>query len=658
MEPPRQVPSGPASSSDSSEPASAAPGFLAPMGSRSEAARPGDFDRVSFDRVCYDYGRRRVLSRVSFDCAAGTITGLLGPNGAGKSTLLAVAATRARPSSGSVRYGDVAGDGGGDSRGDSADKAAASARVSAVEPRVLRSRIGWLGHDPGFYPELSALENLQFFAALHDAPGGAAKGASHFDAALTRAALSDRADDAVGGFSRGMRQRLGLERVLMHDPRLVLLDEPFTGLDDASALALRDRLAGLKASGAIVLLTTHDLDFVSGLLDDAVVLRNGRIVDQFCLAGPAVPGAADAEPSAVAAGVHGAAPGRGLASAETALLERYRRAVSAPGSEPSTAPGDAAAASAEGEASDRAQPAERSPQAGAFAVDGPSSRRRLGVEPSRPGARPRERARHADGEAAASTTLLRARREAPFAGASSAEESVGTAVRRLVRAAGLVARKDLIVEYRSRELFLTTLFFAVSCVLVFAFAFVKEGRPLVDAAAGILWIAIAFAGTLALGRTFEREQASQTLQALLQAPVDRAAIYIGKLLGLLALLAVVEIVVVPLVSLFFQTPLDAAGWLVALLLVLLLATGTIGFLAVGTLFSAMLVRTRSRDVLLPVLLYPMTVPVMLAGVRGTSALLEATPDLIAARMWLSMLVLFDVVFVTLALWTFDAVTSE
>jgi heme exporter protein B len=191
-------------------------------------------------------------------------------------------------------------------------------------------------------------------------------------------------------------------------------------------------------------------------------------------------------------------------------------------------------------------------------------------------------------------------------------------------------------------------------VLVFAFAFVREGQPLVEASAGILWVATAFAGTLALGRTFDREQAHQTLPALLHAPVDRAAIYVGKLLGLLALLWLVLLVVVPLVAILFQASLFAAPWA----LLALLVCGTIGFLAVGSLFASMLVRTRSRDVLLPVLLYPMTVPVMLAGVRGTAALLQPTPDLASARLWLSMLVFFDAVFVTLALWTFDAVTSD
>src|SRR6188474_3727933 len=109
------------------------------------------------------------------------------------------------------------------------------------------------------------------------------------------------------------------------------------------------------------------------------------------------------------------------------------------------------------------------------------------------------------------------------------------------RAAWLVLRKDLTVEVRSMEIAYTTLFFAVSCVLVFAFALVQEGRAPEDGAAGILWIAIAFAGTLALGRTFERERYSETLRALLLAPAPRPALYVGKLLGMLAVLGVVEL---------------------------------------------------------------------------------------------------------------------
>ena len=218
----------------------------------------------------------------------------------------------------------------------------------------------------------------------------------------------------------------------------------------------------------------------------------------------------------------------------------------------------------------------------------------------------------------------------------------------------LVTRKDLLIEVRSREILYTTLFFAVSCVLVFAFGFVREGRAIEHAAAGILWIAIAFSGTLALGRAFERERQNDTLRALMLAPVDRPALYVGKLVGVLVLLGAVEAVVVPIVALMFQARLFAHPFLMAGLLI----AGTVGFAAVGTLFAAMLVRARSRDVLLPVLLYPITVPVIIAGVRGTAALLQADVDLPMARAWLSMLVFFDVVFITLSLWTFEPLMTE
>ena len=223
-----------------------------------------------------------------------------------------------------------------------------------------------------------------------------------------------------------------------------------------------------------------------------------------------------------------------------------------------------------------------------------------------------------------------------------------------LRAVWLVVRKDLTIEVRSREIAYTTLFFAVSCVLVFAFALVREGRAPEDGAAGILWIAIAFAGTLALGRAFERERQGETLRALLISPIDRPALYLGKLLGILILLAAVELLVVPMVALMFQAPLFDYP----LLMLGLIAAGTLGFAAVGTLFAAMLVRARSRDVMLPVLLYPITIPVIIAGVRGTAALLQPEADQPMARMWLSMLVFFDVVFVTISLWTFEPVMTD
>ena len=212
-----------------------------------------DFLELSIREVSRNFGRRRALSRMSLDCRAGEIVGLLGPNGAGKSTLLAIVSTLLTPSSGEVRYGGI----------------------TALESgAAVRGRLGVLSHDLHLYYELTARENLAFFAALYgvgDAAAAIARG-------LERARLTARADDAVQTFSRGMRQRLALERALLHEPRLLLLDEPFTGLDDVSIQSLIERLSGLRAHGCITLLATHDLDLAEAILDRAVVLDEGRVV--------------------------------------------------------------------------------------------------------------------------------------------------------------------------------------------------------------------------------------------------------------------------------------------------------------------------------------------------------------------------------------------
>jgi heme exporter protein CcmB len=222
------------------------------------------------------------------------------------------------------------------------------------------------------------------------------------------------------------------------------------------------------------------------------------------------------------------------------------------------------------------------------------------------------------------------------------------------RVACLIWRKDLTVEIRTREILSTTVFFALSCVVVFAFALVRNGRTVIDAAAGVLWIAIAFAGTLALGRIFERERHGDTLRALMLGPVDRPAIYVGKLMAVATLIAAAEILLVPLVGILFQADFLARP----LLLVPLIGLGTLGFAAVGTLFAAMLVRARTRDVLLPIVLYPITIPVIIGGVRGTAALLATPADEAMAQFWIGVIGCFDVVFILLALWTFEPLMTD
>jgi heme ABC exporter ATP-binding subunit CcmA len=211
-----------------------------------------DFDSLTFCDVTRNFGRRRALSRVSFTCRSGEIVAVLGPNGAGKSTLLAIASTLLQPTSGEVRFGQ---------------------RSPRGEGAALRQHIGLLAHDLFVYPELSAAENLLFFGRLYGLP----QVERVVDTALEHAKLAERRDDVVAGFSRGMRQRLAIERALLHSPRLVLLDEPFTGLDDAAVGALQTRLSALRTGGCIVLLATHDLEVIDRIIDRALVLTGGKL---------------------------------------------------------------------------------------------------------------------------------------------------------------------------------------------------------------------------------------------------------------------------------------------------------------------------------------------------------------------------------------------
>jgi heme exporter protein A len=212
-----------------------------------------DFSTLTLTDVTRTFGRRRALNRVTLQANAGELVALLGPNGAGKSTLLSILATLLAPTSGDVYYGSHDGRRGGS---------------------ALRAQIGLLGHDLYIYPELSAAENLLFFANIYRLD----ERDRRVDEALERAELTQRRDDPVSGFSRGMRQRLALERALLHRPRLVLLDEPFTGLDDAGIEALRERLQSLRRAGCIVLIATHDLETVDRLVDRAVLLHSGTLI--------------------------------------------------------------------------------------------------------------------------------------------------------------------------------------------------------------------------------------------------------------------------------------------------------------------------------------------------------------------------------------------
>ncbi len=223
----------------------------------------------------------------------------------------------------------------------------------------------------------------------------------------------------------------------------------------------------------------------------------------------------------------------------------------------------------------------------------------------------------------------------------------------VLRHAWLLARKDLLVEFRSRTAILSAVVFTVLVLMVFNFGRDPTAVAAVDLAPSILWVTFTFAAMLALNRAFQLELENQALDGLLLAPISRSSIYLGKLIANLVFVATVEAVGLPLFALFFNVRLlHVLGPLVAVL-----ALATVGFVAVGTLFSAMTARTRFAELLLPVLLLPFMIPPLIWAVLATAALLAGRP-LSEVKGWLSFMTAFDIVFVTLAFALFPATVDE
>ena len=217
-----------------------------------------------------------------------------------------------------------------------------------------------------------------------------------------------------------------------------------------------------------------------------------------------------------------------------------------------------------------------------------------------------------------------------------------------------IAAKDLAIEWKSREVLFTSGFLAVVVVLIFSFAFVVGGAPPAPTVvAGILWVAILVSGVVGLGRAFDRERDGEAIRALLLSPVPRTAIFCGKLAATVALMVAVELPVAALIGLLFNARLGENVGRIALLLGL----GTVGFASVGSVFSAALLRSKSRDVLLSTLLYPIVVPLLIAGARGTAQVLDVPPDLDAAEFWIEFMAVVDIAFLVVGVWAFEPIIT-
>ncbi|MEW6092733.1 MAG: heme exporter protein CcmB [Chloroflexota bacterium] len=211
--------------------------------------------------------------------------------------------------------------------------------------------------------------------------------------------------------------------------------------------------------------------------------------------------------------------------------------------------------------------------------------------------------------------------------------------------------KDLTAELRSRELLSAMLVFALLVIIIFNFAIELEPklRPVITP--GVLWVTFVFAGTLGLNRSMAIEKDRGCLDGLLLAPVDRSAIFFGKMLGNLVFMFSVEIIVLPIYSVLYNINLFNPGlWMVILL-------GSIGYAAVGTLLSSMAVQTRTRDMLLPILLFPVIVPVLLAAVKASSGYLQGL-EMTEITPWLNLLVAYDIIFLAVAYMVFEYVVEE
>lgn len=219
------------------------------------------------------------------------------------------------------------------------------------------------------------------------------------------------------------------------------------------------------------------------------------------------------------------------------------------------------------------------------------------------------------------------------------------------RAVAAIIWKDLSAEFRSRELLSAVLIFALLVILIFNFALELDVKTRTSVTSGVLWVTFAFAGSIGLNRSMAVEKDRGCLEGLLLAPVDRSAIYFGKSISNFIFMLIIEVIVLPLYSVLYNINLFRPGLLIVIVL------GSIGYVAVGTLLSSMAIQARTRDVLLPILLFPVAIPVLIAAVKACNGFLQGS-DLTEIIPWLNLLIAYDVIFIAIAFMVFDYIVED
>jgi heme exporter protein B len=227
----------------------------------------------------------------------------------------------------------------------------------------------------------------------------------------------------------------------------------------------------------------------------------------------------------------------------------------------------------------------------------------------------------------------------------------GSSPREYLRIIGAIVWKDIAAELRSRQMMSAMLVFALLVVLIFNFALELDIVTREAVTSGVLWVTFAFAGTLGLNRSMAAEKDRGCLDGLLLAPVDRSALYFGKVIGNLLFMLTVEAIILPLYSVLYNVNLFVPG------LVLVIVLGSWGYVAVGTLLAAMTIQTRTRDVLLPILLFPIVLPVLVPALKASNAYLQGF-EVVDIMPWMNLLIVYDLIFTAIAFLVFEYVVEE